>query len=137
MTVFVQIDPQDYNRIIGVFDCPQPALDNVYEINRSLLDNINNPCYNPTTQTVTEHPVATAEQVPVSISPRQARLILLQNNLLAQVENIVASAPESIRIEWEYAIDIRRDSPLVESFASQLGLTKEQLDNMFRAAALL
>jgi hypothetical protein len=137
MTIFIQIDPQDHNRIIGVFDCPQPALNNVYAIDQSMLDSIAQPCYDPETETVTEHPVPPVLPVPASISPRQARLILLQNNLLTAVEEAIAASSAEIQIEWEYATEIRRDSPTVAAIGVYLGLTDNQIDDMFRSAAVL
>jgi hypothetical protein len=137
MTIFVQIDPADHNRIIGTFDCPQPSISNVYEIDHALVEGIAQPCYDPQTGTVTEHPVPPVQPVPASISPRQARLILLQNNLLTAVEAAIAASSAEIQIEWEYATEIRRDSPTVAAIGVYLGLTDNQIDDMFRSAAVL
>lgn len=79
--------------------------------------------------------------VPASISPRQARLALLADGLLATVEATLAAMPspegDAARIEWEYATEIRRDSALLEAIGPQLGLTDEQIDQMFVQAVLL
>lgn len=80
-------------------------------------------------------------QVPVAISPRQARLVLLAAGLLATVEAAIAAMPspdgDAARIEWEYATEIRRDSALLEALGPQLGLTAEQIDQMFIQAIVL
>jgi hypothetical protein len=80
-------------------------------------------------------------RVPKSISMRQARLALLGAGLLAQVDAAIAAMPgvegEAARIEWEYASEVRRDNPLFTAMAAQLGLSGEQLDDLFRTAATL
>lgn len=76
--------------------------------------------------------------VPVAVTARQARLALLGAGVLSQVEGALAQIPgvqgEAARIEWEYATDIRRDSPLIGALAPMLSLTSEQVDDLFRAA---
>lgn len=77
--------------------------------------------------------------VPTAVTMRQARLALLGAGLLAQVNAAIASMAgaegEAARIEWEYALEVRRDSPLVAGLSAALGLTDEALDNLYRAAA--
>lgn len=75
--------------------------------------------------------------VPASVTPRQARLLLLSQNLLAQVESIIAASDEATRIEWQYASEFRRDDPLLLSLATSLNLTEQQLDDFFIAANTL
>lgn len=76
--------------------------------------------------------------VPSSVSARQARLALLGAGLLANAEQALAAMEgvqgEAARIEWEYASAIERDSPLVLALSQVLGLTGEQVDDLFRAA---
>ena len=77
--------------------------------------------------------------VPEVVTMRQARLALLGAGLLAQVNTAVANMPgaegDAARIEWEYAQEVRRDSPLVAGLSEILGLTDETLDNLYRTAA--
>ena len=77
--------------------------------------------------------------VPEVVTMRQARLALLGVGMLAQVNAAVASMPgaegDAARIEWEYAQEVRRDSPLVAGLSVGLGLANETLDSLFRAAA--
>ncbi|MFI0472230.1 hypothetical protein ACGLWX_05840 [Halomonas sp. HMF6819] len=77
--------------------------------------------------------------VPASITPRQARLELLNEGLLSQVDAAINSldSPDKERaaIEWEFAEVIERDSPWINDIGEALGLTQEQIDEMFIAAA--
>lgn len=75
-------------------------------------------------------------QIPQSITMRQARLYLLQISLLDSVDLILATN-RAWQIEWEYATEVQRSSILVAALAEQLGLTSEQLDNMFIEASKL
>lgn len=75
--------------------------------------------------------------VPSVITPRQCRIMLAQHGLLSQVEAAVASMDEATRITWEYAIEFQRNDPLLLAVAEGLGLSSEQLDAMFIAAAAL
>ena len=79
--------------------------------------------------------------VPEVVTMRQARLALLSAGLLAQVNTAVANMPgaegDAARIEWEYAQEVRRDSPLVAALSAALGLSEETLDNLFKVAARL
>ncbi len=81
--------------------------------------------------------------VPVitSITMRQARLALLQAGLLTQVNSMVASMPgaqgDAVRIEWEFSNTVERNRPLIQALASSLGLTSQQLDDLFALAATL
>ena len=75
--------------------------------------------------------------VPTSITPRQCRLILAQQGLLASVETMIAAQDEATKITWEYALEFRRDDPLLNALGVNLGLTSEQIDAFFIAAAQL
>ena len=75
--------------------------------------------------------------VPFSITPRQCRIILSQQGLLSTVEAEIAGMDEPTRITWEYALEFRRDDPLLNALAVNLGLTSEQVDQFFIAASQL
>lgn len=85
-------------------------------------------------------PVITPAPI-TSITPRQARLALLQAGLLEQVQAAFAQIPEPQRtaaqIEWDHALSVERDSPLTQQMAAALGLTDEQLNNLFTEGAKL
>lgn len=70
------------------------------------------------------------------ITMRQARLYLLSKGLLGMVDSII-SQNEAWKIEWEYATDVVKDSPLVAALASEVGLSVEDIDLMFSEASKL
>ena len=73
--------------------------------------------------------------VPASVSPYQARQALNVAGLLDAVEAAVAAADRSVQIAWEYATTIERGSPFISAMKSAIGLTDQQLDDLFIAAA--
>ena len=75
-------------------------------------------------------------QVPQSITPLQAKLQLLKLGLLDEVETLVTGDRTS-QLYWEYASVIERDNEILLMMAEQLGLTSEQVDEMFIAASKL
>ena len=80
------------------------------------------------------------EPVPEGITPRQAKIALLQAGLLDDVEAAVAAIPDETtrriaQVEWEYAQEVRRDWPLLVQVAAQMGLTDAQVDELFREGA--
>ena len=68
--------------------------------------------------------------IPESMTARQARLILLQENLLDDVENVL-SGNRAWQVEWEYASEIERTHPLIGAMQQVLKLTDEQIDSLF------
>lgn len=76
------------------------------------------------------------EPIPQVITMRQARLKLLEVGLLDDVEALVAPDRKS-QIEWEYANEVYRQSPLVELVKEAVSLTDEQIDDMFLEASKL
>lgn len=80
--------------------------------------------------------------VPQIVTMRQARLALLSVGLLDDVEDAIESIPDlktrrAAQIDWEYATDVRRDSPLIVQLGPSLGLTGTQIDELFILAATL
>lgn len=74
-------------------------------------------------------------RVPKSITPRQCRLILLQQGLLSEVEAMIQQSTDDVRITWEYALEFRRDDPLLIQLGTNLGLSSHQIDQFFIAAS--
>ena len=74
--------------------------------------------------------------IPHVITMRQARLQLLEVGLLDNVEALVALDRKS-QIEWEYASEVYKESPLIESVKEAMSLTDKQIDDMFIAASKL
>lgn len=89
-------------------------------------------------------PVVSPEEIRAAIRPvtmRQARLALLAAGVLGDVAPALAALPsphrDAAEIEWEYASEVRRDAPLIAALGSALGLTEDQIDDLFEAAAAL
>jgi len=80
---------------------------------------------------------ASVVEVPQTVSMRQARLALLAANLLNSVEIAMQSADQASQIEWEYATEVQRNSPLVVGMTAALGWTSEQVDALFISASAL
>lgn len=71
-----------------------------------------------------------------SITPRQARWVLLDEGLLDAVEELV-KIDRKYEIYWEYATEIRRDDAVLLQLASALEITSEKLDEMFTKGSKL
>ena len=74
--------------------------------------------------------------IPKTLTPRQARLILLQYELLDDIEE-VAKANKVISIWWEYSLDIQRYDERLLKFSSIAGITDEMLDTLFNEGSKL
>ena len=80
--------------------------------------------------------------VPQSVTMRQARLALLSVGYLDRVQEAFANiSDEQVKkaamIEWEYAGTVERASPFTTQMAALLGLSSDDLDRLFMAAAAL
>ena len=79
--------------------------------------------------------------VPRQVTMRQARLALLGAGKLAGVAVAIDSLPsptkEAVQIEWEYSQTVERNRPFVIMLGTALGLSEEQLDQLFIQAATL
>ena len=86
---------------------------------------------------VAETAPQTVNGVPQQVSPYQARTALKGAGLLAPVMAIIDGLPadDDVRLAWEYAVTWHRQSAFVEAFGAQLGLSSEQVDALFVAAA--
>lgn len=77
--------------------------------------------------------------VPEEVTMRQAKLALLAAGLLDDVETALdglsGDEGRAARIEWEYSSVMRRDKPFVAAIGSAVGLSGEQIDQLFIAAA--
>jgi hypothetical protein len=100
---------------------------------------------NPVTETTTaqqQYDQAKADEMkarlPSVASARQIRLALLELGKLAEVQSFVEGLQEPMKtkvlIEWEYATEVRKNSPTIQELYKQMGWTKEQLDEVFVVA---
>lgn len=74
---------------------------------------------------------------PPTVTARQGRLALLSVGLLDDIEAAIEQMPREVQITWEYATEFTRDWPLLTAAATEIGLTEEQIDNLFMHAATL
>ena len=75
---------------------------------------------------------------PKVVTMRQARLALLQAGLLTTVDTAIANGIDgAMKIEWEYATEVRRDWESLITMATALGMTSSQLDDLFLLASTL
>lgn len=72
--------------------------------------------------------------VPTEVTPRQARLALLDAGLLDEIEAL-GKTDREFSIWFEYSLVIERNHPKVEALGESFGLTAEQIDGLFVAAA--
>lgn len=89
-------------------------------------------------RSLTPQEIADRQPKPPSFcTPRQFRLALIDSGYdLNQVQTMLDNIPNEIErkkalVEWEYAVVIERTHPLISSFASQLGMSETDLDNLF------
>ena len=129
------------NRIVGHIDGSYPIIDNPIEYDvtkevmtkEEVIDDINqvvNVVYTVRAKTQEELIADFKAIVPQTITPRQARLILLQYELLDDIEELIKTN-RAISIWWEYSLDIQRNDERLLEFATIAGIAPEQLDGMF------
>lgn len=79
--------------------------------------------------------------VPAAVTMRQARLALLGAGKLAAVDAAINGMSEptksAARIEWEYSGEVQRHNGFVSALGPALGLTPDQIDQLFIAASKL
>ena len=82
-----------------------------------------------------------SKEVPMQVDMAQARLALLSKGLLdrvgSEIEAMEEPARSNAKVEWEFRITIRRDNPLVLTLGALLGLSSDDLDDLFIEAAKL
>ena len=78
-----------------------------------------------------------AERAAMTVSRFQALAALLNAGLLSQVNVAIADAGPLAQLAWAEATEFRRNSPTIAGLVAGLGLTDTQVDDLFRAAALI
>jgi hypothetical protein len=85
--------------------------------------------------------VYTGDDMPVYPVPEvddlQIRLALNQMGLRAAVEAYVAAADQNVKDWWAKARRFLIDNPMIQAAAAALGVTRPQLEALFRLAASL
>lgn len=87
-------------------------------------------------------PPATVNGVPQSAPRKQARQALVLAGLYEQAVAAISTIPDAqqrmlAQIEWDDSPAYERQSPLVQQVGAALGLSDEQLDNLFVTASTL
>ena len=87
-------------------------------------------------------PPAPPAPIPASITRRQAKLALLGAGLLDAVQPAIDAIPDATmrsaaQIDWDDALEFERNNATLAALAADLGLTPDQLDDLFRTAATL
>jgi len=84
---------------------------------------------------------ASSVLVPSQVTMRQARLALLNIGRLGDVDSAIAALPspqkEIAEIEWEFSSVVFRDRPMINLIAQVLGISDEELDQLFITANTL
>ena len=78
----------------------------------------------------------------IKLTPRQARELIIRSGLFTTVETVINSIEDETerliaRNYWEYSEVLERNHPVLLALVSALGITDEQLDNMFKEASKL
>lgn len=76
------------------------------------------------------------------LTRRQFKLVLLENNLLEQVETLINSVEDAtqrtrLQIEYSEATEFQRTSNSVKYMCNLLGLTEEQINQMWEQGLTL
>lgn len=75
---------------------------------------------------------------PKVVTMRQARLALLQSDLLITIQDAITNGTnEALKIEWEYATEVNRDWQSLIDLAQSLNINDAQLDELFLLASTL
>jgi len=85
--------------------------------------------------------IVPVEPVPKTCTMRQGRLALNRAGKLSMIDAAIASLPspqrEEAEIEWEYALELERAWPTLQLLGTAIGLTDEEMDDLFRLAVTL
>lgn len=121
-----------------------------FERDPSAPDGVNQWVHKPTGATYALRPGMTVAEFLASLAQEQEtppsppapvvanmalRLVLARAGKLDAVNAAVAALGTEAQLAWEYAAYIKRDHPLVEAAAKAAGITAEELDGYFSAAA--
>ncbi len=78
-----------------------------------------------------------SERARMVVSRFQAMAALMDAGLLSSVNTALAGAGPLAQLAWAEATEFRRNSPTIAGLAAGLGLSDTQVDDLFRAAALI
>lgn len=90
-----------------------------------------------TAGTLDEAQALEAERARMVCSKFQAKAALHNAGLLASANEAVSGADVLTQIAWADAIEFRRSSPAINAIGAAIGLSGQQIDDLFRAAMLI
>ena len=70
-----------------------------------------------------------------SCTPFQGRMALADAGLLSNVEAAITAADEKTKVAWEYALEWKRNSPMIATLMAALNISDSQADDLFKAAS--
>jgi len=80
---------------------------------------------------VVELPPRPEPKIIPAISAAQAKVALLHFELLGQVKTLLPTFGEEVQLWYDNASTWERTNPYIQAFSDALGLTSEQVDDMF------
>lgn len=142
---------------------PGPLPDFLVEL---VIEKLPDPGYNPATQTIEYQSYADLDNLkwieesyvrdltpgeieqrvpkpPDSCTPRQLRIALIQSGIsLSTIQSYIDAIENPVQreiaiAEWEYALEIKKEHPLVQMMAANLNLTEQQVSDIFVLAVTL
>lgn len=69
------------------------------------------------------------------VTPFQGRMALADAGLLANVLTAIEGADEKTKTAWEYALEWKRNSPMITTLMAALSISDSQADDLFKAAS--
>jgi hypothetical protein len=117
-------------KVVNIAKANEALADNWVQSDSAAIGDL----YDGTTFT---RPPAPPEPIPQVVSRFQARAALYQAGLLEQVETVMADPATDMlaKLAWADAQEFKRSSPTIAAFSQQIGLTDEQIDELFKQAA--
>jgi len=79
----------------------------------------------------------TIPEVPTEVTPLQIRRALRQLGLYDSVAAYIETQSDDVKDAWEYAITIYRNDSMIISAGEALGVTDDEIDDLFRLASTL
>lgn len=82
------------------------------------------------------------QNVPTTITARQLRLALVDRGIdIGKIDEIINALPgeqkTAAQISWEYAHTFKRNNPMLLQVAEAIGITEEELNDIFIKGNLL
>jgi hypothetical protein len=76
---------------------------------------------------------------PSVATPLQIRLALIKLGRLDEIQTLIANLEEPaktiVMTEWEYALEIEKNSTTIQSIGAYIGLTEQEIDDIFELAS--